>query len=261
MNSIFTNFHLWREENCYVTAQEDLLHHHIDPQGIDLGTTCLVTFSSSLFERLLETYTVEQNDFWPYSTTPLRVCHTPTGKKFALHFPSYGGPRIANSLEQLAACGIRSVIGLGLGGTPQEHLNIGDILLLEGAMRGDGVSRYYAPMEYPAIADLALTARIRAQLEKRGEKFVSGLSFGTDALYREDKHLVAQLRTLGIISVELESSALLTIARRLGLACSWVGVVSDRLTPTLHEGNIHAEHIMDTLQRLARLLTELIDEL
>jgi uridine phosphorylase len=130
-----------------------------------------MTCSSSLFRRLLELVPpVDDGTLWPYSTTPLRVCQTVTGKRFAVHFPAFGGPRIANSLEQLAACGIRSVFGLGLGGTPQDHVQIGDILVIEGAVRGDGVSRYYAPLEYPAIADLSLTARVRAQLEKHGER-------------------------------------------------------------------------------------------
>jgi uridine phosphorylase len=259
MSSIFSSHSLWSGNHGYVTAQADLLHHHVDPAQLDLGTSCLITFSSSVFHRMLAIVpTVENEDLWPYRTTPLRVCRTSTGRRFALHFPSYGGPRIANSLEQLAACGIRSVFGLGLGGTPQEHVPIGELLLIEGALRGDGVSRYYAPLEYPAVADCSLTALVRAQLEKAGEHYITGLSFGTDALYREDEQLVAQLRTLGVLSVDLESSALLTVGRRLGLSCCWTGVVSDRLVTSTHEGNIHADHVMDTVVRLGQHLVEII---
>lgn len=81
--------------------------------------------------------------------------------------------------------------------------------------------------------------------------YLSGLSFGTDALYREDEQLMRLLRTLGVISVDLESSALLTVGRRLGIACCWVGVVSDRLVTSTHEGTIHPDHVMSTLLRLA----------
>jgi Phosphorylase superfamily len=223
MSPIFSSLSLWRGDHCYVTAHADFLHHHIDPAHLDLGTTCLMTCSSSLFRRLLELFPpVDDGTLWPYSTTSLRVCQTVTGKRFAVHFPAFGGPRIANSLEQLAACSIRSVFGLGLGGTPQDHVQIGDILVIEGSVRGDGVSRYYAPLEYPATADLSLTARVRAPLEQHGERYLSGLSFGTDALYREDEQLLTQLRALGVLSVDLESSALLTVGGRLGVACCWV---------------------------------------
>ncbi len=245
MSSMFSHFPLWRGDHCYVTAQADFLHQHIEPAQLNLGTTCLMTCSSSLFQRLLETVPpVDDGDLWPYSTTPLRVCQTVTGKRFAVHFPSFGGPRIANSLEQLAACGIRSVFGLRLGGTTQDHLQIGDVLVIEGAVRGDSVSYYYAPLEYPAIADLSLTALVRAQLEQHGERYVTGLSFGTDALYREDEQLITYLRALGVFSIDLESSALLTVGRRLEVACCWVGVVSDRLVTSTHEGSIHPDQVM-----------------
>ena len=240
MSSLFSNLPLWRGDHWYVTAHADFLHHQIDPAHLNVGTTCLMTCSSSLFRRLLELVPpVDDGTLWPYSTTPLRVCQTVTGKRFAVHFPAFG---------------------LGLGGTPQDHVQIGDILVIEGAVRGDGVSRYYAPLEYPAIADLSLTAQVRAQLEQHGERYLSGLSFGTDALYREDEQLMSLLRALGVLSVDLESSALLTVGRRLGVACCWVGVVSDRLVTSTHEGTIHPDQVMSTLLRLAHYLIEIMTQ-
>jgi hypothetical protein len=196
-----------------VTAHADFLHHHIDPEHLNIGTSWLMTCSSGLFRRLLELFPpVDDGTLWPYSTTPLRVCQTGTGKRFAVHFPAFGEPRIANSLE------------------------------------------------YPAIADLSLTAQVRAKLEQHGERYLSGLSCGTDALYREDEQLMSLLRALGVLSVDLESSALLTVGRRLGVACCWVGVVSDRLVTSTHEGTIHPNHVMSTLLRLAHYLIVIMTE-
>jgi len=259
MSSIVDN-DTWFGRRRYVSAAEDLRHHGLDPVKVSIGTTCVVTFSSGLFGALDSTLPQVVTDFeWPYSTTPLRVSATPGGKRFGLHFPSYGGSRIANSLEQLAACGVQQVIGLGLGGTPQGTVEIGDVVLLEGALRGDGVSNYYSPVEYPAVADLELTAWLRAQLVARDWRHHFGLSFGTDALYREEETLVERLKELGVLIIDLESSALLTVGRRLGLKCSWIGVVSDRLSEGRHEGNIHPEHVMDRLLRLSELIIEVID--
>ena len=150
MSSIF-NSNIWLKQNCYVTPQADFQHHHFDPSKVDLGRACLAAFSSDLFSQLSEALPTTDEDFtWPYHTTPLKLCTTSGGKIFALHFPSYGSVRIANSLEQLKACGIKYVFGLGLGGSLQEDIAIGDVFLLEGAVRGDGTSHYYAPDEYPA---------------------------------------------------------------------------------------------------------------
>ena len=72
---------------------------------------------------------------------------------------------------------------------------------------------------------------------------------------------MARLRTLGVLPIDLESSASLTIARRLGLRACWAGVVSDRLVDERHEGNIHAEHIIDRLTRLGEYMVEAMDAL
>lgn len=260
MDSIF-NSNIWYDEKCYVTPKSDFMHHKFDPDKIDMGSACLVTFGSDLFTKILEAVPNLTEDFrWPYSTTPLKLCTTKSGKKFVVHFPSYGGTRIANSLEQLSACNIKYVFGLGFGGTPQEDIDIGDIILLEGAVKGDGVSRYYAPAEFPSIADFELTSKLREKLDTNDERYHIGLSFGTDALYREEESLISRLRRLGVLSIDLESSAFLTVGRRLGLKCSWVGVVSDKLVRLKHEGNIHSEHIIEKLLQLGNYIIQIIDE-
>jgi len=202
-----------------------------------------------------------QTKISPGRTTQRRSSSAPRPEEnFALHFPSYGSVRIANSLEQLKACGIKYVFGLGLGGSLQEDIAIGDVFLLEGAVRGDGTSRYYAPDEYPAVPDFALTSQLREALEANHEKYHLGLSFGTDALYREEESLIGQLSELGVISIDLESSAFLTVGRRLGLKCAWVGVVSDRLVGAKHEGTIHSGHVMEALSRLSGYIVQIIDQ-
>ena len=259
MSLIFTD-DIWLGKRRYVTPSSDFAHHGFDPGRFDMGKACLVTFSSSLFHEVLERVQVVDDDFrWPYETTPLKICTTPSGKRFGVHFPSYGGVRIANSLEQLAACGYQYVLGLGLGGTPQEDVEIGNVVLLEGAVRGDGVSRYYAPVEFPAVADFDLTVMLAEKLRVNGESFHVGVSFGTDALYREVDTLVGRLRSLGVLTIDLESSAFLTVGRRLGLKCCWAGVISDRLVGEDHQGNIHAEHVSDALLRLLDYMLQVID--
>jgi uridine phosphorylase len=261
MNSILTP-DTWSEQDRYITPQSDFAHHGFDPDQFEMGIACLVTFSSSLFDQMLKRVSVVEDDFrWPYDTTPLKICSTSSGRRFGVHFPSYGGTRIAHSLEQLAACGYQYIFGLGLGGALQEGVEIGDIVLLEGSIRGDGVSRYYAPIEFPAVADFELIGKLTERLKARGEKYHLGVSFGIDSLYREVETLVNRLRHLGVLTVDLESSAFLTVGRRLGLQCCWVGVVSDRLVGAVHEGNIHTDHVADRLLQLGDYVLQVIESL
>jgi len=150
MNSLFND--IWYSKKCYLTSKSDLLDQNFDPDKIDIGDTCLIVFSYNLFKEILKSIPNVIDLKWPYNTTELKLC-TKNGKKFAIHFPSYGATRIASSLEQLSVCGIKKVFGIGLGGTPQKYINIGDIVLLEGSIKGDGTSSYYSPVEFPAVPD------------------------------------------------------------------------------------------------------------
>ena len=47
MSSMFSHLPLWRGDHCYIAAQADFLHHHIDPAHLNVGTTCLMTCSMS----------------------------------------------------------------------------------------------------------------------------------------------------------------------------------------------------------------------
>ncbi len=253
---------IWLSDNRYITPHSDFRYHNFTPENFDLGDSCVVIFSSDLFRRVQDSVsTVDEGFVWPYETTPLKICESPSGKRFGLHFPSYGGTRIANSLEQLAACGYRYVFGIGLGGTPRDDVEVGDFILLEGAVRGDGVSSYYAPLEFPGVADFRLTAMLMEELEKAGERYHLGISFGVDALYRETYQLIDRLRKLRVLSIDLESSAFLTVGRRLNMRCCWTGVVSDRLLSGKHQGSIHSEHVGNSISRLAGYVLGVIERL
>lgn len=246
--------------HTYITPKADLLSQNIDVES-DVGEICLVVFSFNLYKTILESTHHEKCNFeWTFNTTHLEVFKSAaSGKKFCVHFPSYGGSRTANSLEQLAKLGIQEVYAVGLAGGLQNFLDIGDIILLEGSVRGDGVSRYYVPDEYPSVADFSLFSKIKTKLDSLNKDFFTGLSFGTDALYRENVTLINHLKELDVLSVDLESSALFTISRSLGLKACWVGVISDLLTDGVHKGVAHSEPITDHLAQLAQNIVEIIE--
>lgn len=59
VSSIFSSPTLWSAHHGYVTAQAVFQHHHVDLAQLDLGTSCLVTVSSSLYQRLLALVSTE----------------------------------------------------------------------------------------------------------------------------------------------------------------------------------------------------------
>lgn len=259
MSSIFDAF-FFNPNHPYITPKADLLSQDISLES-DIGEICLIIFSFNLYKIITTSIHAEKCNFnWTFNTTNLEVFRSHlNGRKFCIHFPSYGGLRTANSLEQLSALGIKKVYAVGLAGGIQDFLEIEDVVLLEGSIRGDGVSRYYVPNEFPSVADFSLVSQLKSKLDSANEKYHIGLSFGTDALYRENLTLIQSLNELGVLSIDLESSALFAISRKLGLRACWIGAISDLLLNGVHQGIAHSEPITAKLAKLAQYVIEIIE--
>lgn len=154
-----------------------------------------------------------------------------------------GGPSTAIVIEELARLGITTFIRVGTTGGIRPGIRTGDVVITTGAVRLDGTSRDYAPIEYPAVAHpeilFALTEAART-LRKRHHV---GITASTDTFYpsqeRPDtfsgaplrKHIgaTAEWRRLDVLNYEMESSTLLVLASVFGLKAGCVtGVVVAR---------------------------------
>jgi hypothetical protein len=63
-----------------------------------------------------------------------------------------GGPSTSIAIDELAQIGIHTFIRVGTTGAIQPNINVGDVIITSGAVRLDGASTHYAPIEYPAVS-------------------------------------------------------------------------------------------------------------
>ena len=63
-----------------------------------------------------------------------------------------GGPSASIAIDELAQLGVRTFLRVGTTGAIQPHVDVGDVIVTTGAVRLDGASTHYAPIEYPAVA-------------------------------------------------------------------------------------------------------------
>lgn len=136
-----------------------------------------------------------------------------------------GAPTAAIAIEELSARGTELFIGVGAAGAISERLATGDLAVCSAALRDEGTSHHYAPPESFALPDSGLTALLREALPSAAY----GPSWTTDAPYRETAEEIAKYRAEGILTVEMESSCLFTVARLTGSAAAAAFVVSDVL--------------------------------
>jgi uridine phosphorylase len=125
--------------------------------------------------------------------------------------------------------GVESLIRIGSCGSLQKGINIGDIVIVTGAVRDEGTTPNYLPDYFPAISDYYLIQNIvRAALEL-GISFHLGISWTTDALLRESFVRIEQMQQLNVKSVDMISSSILTVAHHYNKSAGILLAVSDNL--------------------------------
>jgi len=122
-----------------------------------------------------------------------------------------GCPSAAIAVEELVKIGAETFIRVGTTGALQKYVHMGDIVIASSAVREDGTSRIYAPLEFPAVADFNVcTALLQAAMIHR-KKPHFGTILSTDAFYGNHESL-KRWNKFGVLAVEMESSAIFTIA-------------------------------------------------
>lgn len=150
-----------------------------------------------------------------------------TVKQFFAAGPSIGAAMAVLTLEKLIVLGAKNITFFGWGGGLGEDDQIGDIVLLQQCVCGEGVSQYYSQEKVAAVQEDAL-AELRKLLEGDKLRYRLGIGWSMDAPYREKKSYLAELNSqFGVDIIDMEASALNTVARFRGINLSFLLVISD----------------------------------
>lgn len=142
-----------------------------------------------------------------YHGTPVTV--TSTG---------IGGASAAIAVEELIACGARGLIRIGSAGAIQPEIELGDLIIAQGAVREDGASHMYVQQGYPATADPQMTVWLEEVCRKRQFPYHTGIVRSHDSFYIDDEvALMEKWHQKGILGSDMETAALLTVARLRGV--------------------------------------------
>jgi len=140
-----------------------------------------------------------------------------------------GAPVTAVLLSEFAAWGVRRFIIVGQAGGLQPALPTGSVVLAAEAIRDEGTSYHYLPPAPAVRADEQLTAACGTALQAAFPTMSSGVTWTTDAPYRETEGEVARLQAEGVLTVEMEAAALFAVGEALGVATAACLVVGDSL--------------------------------
>ena len=156
-----------------------------------------------------------------------------------------GGPSAAIAFEELIRVGAKVLIRVGTSGSLQPDVHLGDLVIAQSAVRDEGTSRQYIPLEWPATASYEVTSALYQSATElallKGQQAIVGVVHSKDAFYAEEPaHLptAAQWRAkwdawhkMGCLCTEMEAAALFTVAQlhrvQAGAILSVVGETKD----------------------------------
>ena len=152
------------------------------------------------------------------------------GVKVSVTSTGIGGPSASIAMEELVKCGADTFIRVGTCGGMQLDVKSADVVVASGAIRMEGTSREYAPIEYPAVADLEVANALVAAAKELGLTYHTGVVQCKDAFYgqHEPERMPVSYellnkweawKRLGCKASEMESAALFIVAAHLKVRC------------------------------------------
>ena len=164
-----------------------------------------------------------------------------------------GAPIVGILLEELSAFGVKSFISIGTAGSLQKNLQLGSIIICNRAIRDEGTSHHYALSEKYSYPSRDLTEKLIEIAKTMNLNYHAGTSWTTDAPYRESLAELKHYRDEGVLTVEMEASAIFVIAKCLNIEAGTIFTISDYLTEENWELHFHlTEEHLHTLFTLAK---------
>lgn len=142
-----------------------------------------------------------------------------------------GGPSTSIAVDELAQLGLRTFLRVGTTGAIQPTIEIGDVVITSGAVRLDGASPDYAPIEYPAVAHHEVVGALIGAARDLGIRPHVGVSVSSATFYpgeerpdsysryvlRRFRGATEEWRSLGVLNYEMEAATVLTLCSVMGL--------------------------------------------
>ena len=166
------------------------------------------------------------------------------GVDIAVTSTGIGGPAVEIALIELINIGAHTFIRVGSTGAIQPNINPGDLIITTAAMRLEGASKAYAPIEYPAVSSLSVTLALITAAETLGYPYHVGITASTDSFYAGQERpsikqylppwyrgFIESLRNMNVLNFEMEAATLFTLANIFGVRAGCVSAVfANRIT-------------------------------
>jgi uridine phosphorylase len=179
----------------------------------DVPEHCVISFFGEVNEKVVTERGAKiavENRWEDRPHTVYEIEHL--GKRLAFFHPGVGAPIAASLLEEAIAFGCRKFMVCGGCGI-LETMPVGRLMVVESALRDEGVSYHYVEPGRMIEVDPTVLAVMRDVLVERELPYLQVKTWTTDAPYRETQTVIDLRRAEGCLAVEMEAASLLAVAR------------------------------------------------
>ncbi|HAP57533.1 MAG TPA: uridine phosphorylase [Sphaerochaeta sp.] len=192
------------------------------------------------------------------------------GEKVSVTSTGIGGPSASIAMEELFKCGSDTFIRMGTCGGIALPVMGGDVVIATAAVRMEGTSREYAPIEFPAVASFDIVQALVEAAKQLGKRSHVGVVQCKDSFYGQHNPTIMPVsyelinkweawKRLGVLASEMESAALFVVAARLGARCgSAFSVVGNQEREILGMDNPKLHDTEDAIRVTVQALRNLI---
>jgi uridine phosphorylase len=165
------------------------------------------------------------------------------GRELTICSTGIGSPSTAIAVEELEAVGVETLIRVGTTGALQEGIEIGDMVVANGAAKDEGTSQRYESKSVPAVPDYDVLSSLVDAAEANDEDVHVGPIATDDAFYAETDEYINDWEDAGLLAVEMEAAALFSLCRRKGLRSGAICTVDGNLVEGTQKGETEDEEL------------------
>jgi uridine phosphorylase len=216
----------------------------------DIPGGVIFCYQKALLEHILETEDVETVEKIEFFSGEFYLI-SKGDKKIGVSGKFGIGPSIVSTImEELGALGVKRFLSIGTAGGLQKDVNVGDIMVCNKAIRDEGVSHHYIEQTKYAYPSHDFTEALKVNLQKLDIQFKEGTTWTIDAPYRETVQELKAYQAEGVLTVEMEASALAAVAQYRKLDFATAFVISDSLAELVWNPQFKSEETKKSLQDL-----------
>ncbi len=250
-------------------SEDAAKQYHIQVGEGDVGKYVILPGDPKRCKKIAEYF--DQPEFAADSREFVTYTGTLCGEKVSVTSTGIGGPSASIALEELVNAGADTFIRIGTCGGMQLDVKSGDIVIASSAIRMEGTSKEYAPIEFPAVANIRIVNALMEAADELGVHHHVGVVQSKDAFYGQHSpesmpvgyELINKWeawKKLGCLASEMESAALFVAGSarhvRVG-ACFLVMANQEREAaglenPVVHDTDMAIRVAVEALKKMIR---------